>query len=278
MELKVGKRKTKRIFRAAAAIEPSEYQLQLVVDGLNVFYDANKQFLKTMSKEDKIDEVIQKCKEGWICAPKDFVKRVEVMTKWNSKNVESRPDYKENYHTRKMVEEELKMEKAEETLYQGQDGKSLRRYLNKEEKKTWVEREAYYRKEFELNDSADWPLLQQILVEEIHQNRIAIMRLRTDPNNDMDQQMNESQRRLINAMKSLGITREQRQGATHSTEGSVSQLAEQYEMKKKLIKKQMQKDTLEEQIMEMKKQTREGLVKLRQMGFDRMATDLARAE
>lgn len=270
------KRKTNRVFVKSEKIEPPAFQLQMAQDGLNEFYDANPHFLKRITKEEKIKEVIDKSIEGWVCAPKDFIKRVEALTKWNCKHIVSRADYKSNYYNEKMVKELKDTEKLEKSLYQAGEGQDLKKFLATAERKDWVQREAYYRKEYELNDSSDWPLLQQILVEEILQNRLAKRKLLTEE--DMDTQLNESYKRMITAQKALGVTREQRQGMGTNSEGSISQLAAQFDEKKRLIAKQMEKDALEEEIEQMRKQRREGIQVLRQMGFDEMATDLARAE
>lgn len=273
----MGRRKTTRIFKDAEILEPSEYELILVTEGLTKLYEANENFLKGKTIEQKIKEVIASCKKGWKCAPTDFIKRVETKTKWNSTTIQNRFDYKPNYYNQRQIESNNKLIQEESNLYQGEDGKWLRNVLNKEDKKFWVAREAYYRKEFDLNDSADWPLLQQILVEELHQNRLAKIRL-TKPHEQMDQALNESYKRLITAMKTLGITREQRQGSLGSSEGSISQLSQQFEQKKKLIEKQMQQELIEEKMMEEQKKSREGLLELRKLGLQEMALDLARAE
>jgi hypothetical protein len=73
-----------------------------------------------------------------------------------------------------------------------------------------------------------------------------------NPDEDLDFQLTSSYKRLIDAQKSLGITREQRENATNETDGNVAQLSILYEEKLKIIDKLEKKDRLEEESMQIK--------------------------
>ncbi len=244
----------KRNFTNALVLNPNEHELNTVKNGLNEFYKNNPQFLKNgKSIEDKIGEVIEECKVGWICAPRGFIKRVEWKTKWNSAALKNRLDYVDNYHNAEQIaiQKELTDKKKTKELYPGVSAKSLRDVLSVDEKKFWQEREAYYRQEFEFNNSADWSLLMQLLLEELTQYRLSRRRMQ-NPDDDLDFQLTSSNKRLLDAQKALGITREQRENASNETEGNVAQLSMLYEEKIRLIEKLEKKDRLEEEAMQIR--------------------------
>jgi len=69
---------------------------------------------------------------------------------------------------------------------------------------------------------------------------------------DLDFQLNYSYKRMIDAQKALGITREQRENATSETDGNIAQLSQLYERKKKIIEKINRKDQMEEMALQIK--------------------------
>jgi hypothetical protein len=160
----------KRQFSNAIVLHPTEQELNTVNNGLKGFYGNNPQFLKNgISIEDKIKEVTEECKVGWICAPNSFIKRIEWKTKWNTKGLKNRLDYVDNYANAEQIkiQEELTDKKKGKDLYPGISAKTLRDVLPVDEKRFWQEREVYYRQEFEFNNSSDWSLLMQLLLEEL---------------------------------------------------------------------------------------------------------------
>ena len=245
---------TKRKFTNAIVLHPNEQDLNTVRSGLTGFYRNNPQFLKNgISIEKKIEEIIEICKVGWICAPKSFLKRVEWKTKWNTKALKSRLDYVDNYYNAEQVkiQEELTDKRKTKDLYPGMSAAALRSILSTEEKKFWQEREAFYKQEFEFNNSSDWALLMQLLLEELTQVRLMKKKMQNQ-DEDLDFQLNYSYKRMIDAQKALGITREQRENATSETDGNIAQLSQLYERKKKIIEKINRKDQMEEMALQIK--------------------------
>jgi hypothetical protein len=266
------KNRSKRTFATADFIVPTEWEKTVIINGLTAYYKNNPQFLKNgKTIEEKIEEVMEACKKGWDCAPKNFIKRVEWKTKWNCTAVQQRFDYKENYSNAKQIQlqKDLKTATKNKNLYPGGSGTDMRKMLTiPEEKKFWIEREEYYRDEFDFNNSSDYPLLLQLLLEELTQWRLARRRI-INPDDEVEFLITQSYKRLIDAQKALGITREQREGSNKETEGNIAQLAKLYEEKKEYIEKIKERDRLDE---ELKMQ-----MHLNKKGLDYLPSDLADA-
>jgi hypothetical protein len=252
--------KPKREFVSPTVLSPKEHEINQVKSGLTEFYKNNLHFLKNgISIEDQINNIIEECKNGWVCCPKTFIKRVEWKTKWNSSALRTRLDYQDSYYNAKQIQLQKDLKKTEDSgLYPGVSAISLRKKLNPEERKFWQEREAYYRKEFEFNDSSDWSLLMQVLLEELTQKRLVERRL-ADPYDDIEFPLSESYKRLLNAQRALGITRDQRENAANETEGNIAQLSVIFEEKEKLIGKIRERDRIEEEAMMAKKNNGDAL-------------------
>lgn len=262
----------KKTFAQAEFIEPNEHERSIVVSGLTEFYKNNPQFLKNgESIEKKIEDIILECSKGWICAAKNFIKRVEWKTKWNCPSLEKRFDYKENFSNAKQIQLQKDLKKLETStkVSQTSSATDLRKIIpSPEERKYWSEREAKYRGEFEFNDSSDWPLLLQVLLEELTQWRLVRKRI-INPDEDVEVLITNSYQRMIKAQEALGITRKQREEAQNETEGNIGQLAKQYEEKKEIIDKIREKDKLEEEARMRDHDNRSGL--------DLLPDDLAEA-
>lgn len=271
------KTKSKRSFRPAPTLEPTSLELEKVRTGLTEFYKANPQFLKNQTIDEKIDEVIEKAKVGWSCASKNFIKRVELLTKWNSAAIKQVFGAQNNYHNAAQVRIAEEIKEAEEDLTPGLDAESLRGMLTGKEKKVWVQREKKYRTEFEFNDSSDWPLLLQVLTEEIHQLRLVERRLKHNEA-DLDIELNESYKRMNAALKALGLTREQRESATKETDGNIAQLVKQFEEKERFIEKRKELDRLEEDALQAKHDADGELDILESLGLKEMADQLRQAK
>lgn len=228
-------------------IDPTEYELSTVKDGLKEYYSNNPGFLKDgESIEQKISEVISTCSNGWAYCPKTFLKRVETLTKWRTRALKTRFDYSPSYYNAKQLQTQEDIEKSNTGLYPGVSASDLRKLLSPDERKFWQERESYYRTEFEFNNSSDWSLLLQVLLEELTQRRLVQKRMK-DPNVQIDEEIDASHKRLITTQKALGITREQRESATNETDGNIAQLGVKYDNKMKILAKKEAMDRLEEE-------------------------------
>lgn len=256
------KYRRKKTFAQSEYIEPNAHEREIVVNGLTEFYKNNPQFIKNNETiEEKIDAIIKECSKGWICAAKSFIKRVEWKTKWNSNSIEQRFDFKENYGNAKQIQLQKDLKKLESSskVSQSQSAMDIRKIIpSAEERKYWNERESHYRGEFEFNMSSDWPLLLQVLLEELTQWRLVRRRI-INPDDDVEILIVGSYQRMIKAQEALGITRKQREEAQNETEGNIGQLAKQYEEKKDLISKIKERDRLEEEAKMREHDNRDGL-------------------
>lgn len=249
----------KRIFTDATVLVPKEYELDIVINGLKEFYKNNPHFLKGgITATQQIANVIEECKKGWPCASKTFIKRVEWKTKWNTASLATRFDSEDTYFNAKQVQLQKDLKSADKDLFPGVSASDLRKTLQPEERKFWQEREAFYKKEFEFNLSSDWSLLLQVLLEELTQYRLVRRRM-IDPFDDIEFPLSESYKRLINAQKALGITREQRENSANETEGNIAQASVLYEEKIKFIEKIRTRDQIEEMAMMAKKTSGDSL-------------------
>lgn len=242
--------KTERKFKLPIHLEPTQEELRIVNEGLTKFYTNNPNLLKGATIEEKINEIIDICKVGWTCASKDFIARVQFKTKWQRPEIRQMYNYEPNYKTEQdiVLQEEIKT--AEDSLPPSIAAKDLRKHLrDPEERKFWQEREQYYTSEFEFNNSADWSMLQQLLLEELVQRRLTILMLRSPDDQSAAERMKDSYDRLLKAQKALGISREQRESMGHETDGNIGQLVLLYEKKKKIIEEQERKNKLEESAM-----------------------------
>lgn len=247
------RRSRKKTFKDPEIAIVSDDELDVVRDGLTIFYQNNPNFLKGKNIDEKIGEILDECIKGWTCAPKSFLARVQWKTKWNMKGLENRFDYKKNLHNVQQIKLQEELEKPDKNLYKGSSMSSFRKEMLPEERKIWQEREDYYRSEFEFNNSSDWSLLMQVLIEELTQIRYQKMRIK-NPNQTFDMEISASNKRLIDAMKALGITRDQRESSKLETEGNIAQLAMQFEKREKEIAKLEEKFKLEEDAMMIKRQ------------------------
>lgn len=252
--------KPKRNIKMPPVLEPTEAELTEVKTGLTQYYSNNPNFLKNGETIDsKIDEVIEKCKVGWVCASKtSFIKRVQWYTKWNSTSIRNRFDYQPNYAAIEQIKTQEAIKKKSQ-LSSDVCSTILRGMLTSSEKKFWLEKEEQYRSEFEFNTSSDSALLMQLLLEELTLFRYASRRIQNPDDNSIEDLITESNKRLINAQKALGVTREQRENATNEADGNIAQLSLIVDEKLSRIEKIKEKDRLEEEAMMQKHINKEAL-------------------
>lgn len=139
----------------------------------------------------------------------------------------------------------------------GYIGAGIYQILNIKELEYWLEREKIYRQEFELNSSSDEPLLKQVLMEELIQDRIIRQRIE-NPDKVMQTEdvMQNSYSRLQKALEALNATRKQRESESVGNKGNIAQLSLVYEEKVKNIEELLKKQKEEETEMMKKRESR----------------------
>lgn len=229
-------------------LDPTPEEIRRASDMLKPFYINNPDKLNDMTVDEKINDIIDRAKVGYKYCPKTFMGRVRSLSKVNSGMQNANWGKSQNYHNVREFEIQKSLDKKGNDLYPGLTAKDLRSALPTEERKRWIERESYYRKEFELNNASDVPLLMQVLTEEIIQYRLIIDKLSNQDAN-LDRQMNESYARLNKALENLGITRRQRQSLRSETEGNIASLTELVEKKQSKMDAIRERDLQEERTL-----------------------------
>lgn len=116
-------------------------------------------------------------------------------------------------------------------------GGTVKALLNEEEKEIFEQRVKSYLEDFDVNDSSDNVLLTMTVMEEIIWRRLLLYQFQ-NPKMNVDKQISESQNRLRNNLKTLGMTREQRQGLKINVETSISDLATRFVKEIELLEEQ----------------------------------------
>ena len=169
---------------------------------------------------------------------------------------------KDNYYNLRQQKLAKVLSDREKKIYPGLSIKDLRERLSTDEKKFWIEREEYYRTEFDFNNSADQSMLLQVLAEEVIQRRLIASRL-DDVDcvhlQDVEDAMEASFRRLEKGLKVLGITREQREKSGSEQEGNIASLSEIVEKKLKRIDALRAKDEEKESFLQKMRNTEQVL-------------------
>lgn len=125
----------------------------------------------------------------------------------------------------------------------------LRELLNEDERTFYERRKEEYIKDFDLNESSDVALLNMCLMEEVIYRRLMLYQAE-NPSKSIDKPLNECQKRLRESLKSLGMTREQRQGQKVSVTHSISDLAErvmhelEYDTEKLILMEEEEKELM----------------------------------
>jgi len=231
-------------------LDPTAEEVKRAEEMLRSFLENHPEKLKENETiEDKVQQIIQKAIEGYPYAPKTFLGRIRSISRINLGYDDRLGGTDINSYIHKREEEIQKiLAEREKDLYPGLSMQDLRKSLSPAERKRWIEREAYYRNEFDLNNASDVPLLLQVLTEEIIQYRLIKQKLK-DQNADVDKQLTESYNRLNKALEHLGITRRQRQSVKQESEGNIAKLAEILDEKLRRIDAIMEKDLREEETL-----------------------------
>lgn len=128
--------------------------------------------------------------------------------------------------------------------------------LTEEEREFYEERKQKYIKDFELNESSDEALLRTVLMEEVIWYRL--MKRKTEkPSLNLDKPLNDCMRRLREALKALGMTREQRQGFNVNIRASVADLVDRVEKEILADQERIKQLDAEEEAMIREKRRRE---------------------
>lgn len=186
-------------------------------------------------------DVLVEVQKGWPRAPFDIEKRIQRKTGWNS-SVTSFIEPKETPKPKP-----VNPPKQHPSRYS-----SIRASLNEVEANWWDNSIQKYISEFEFNSSSDMPILEQIIVEEILQKRLAIEQLQNGEtvNSILSKIMTESTKRLIELQESLGITRQQRSNEMNNIDGNVASIALSFEEKMDDILREEKEQIAEEERMQ----------------------------
>jgi hypothetical protein len=104
--------------------------------------------------------------------------------------------------------------------------------LNETEKKFYLKRRRQYLEDFQINQSSDFTILHQVIMEEIIRERYYKETLE-NPSKDFSQQMNDATSRLQKSLQQLALGRDQRIKNRETGGVSIADLAKKYyEVKK----------------------------------------------
>lgn len=175
-----------------------------------------KKGLQEEEAKEKIEKVFKEVQEGWDRAPYSLAVRIKMKTGYQWKSYSNLHPRKKNEAITEEIPENPDDEDFTDTYFFNS--------MTKGEKKWWVERNNIYSRDFDFNNSADKPLIQQLLVEELIQRRLFKKQIMY-PNNDYSKRMTENLKRITELQTKLGITREQRAGIINKIDGNVAEIA-----------------------------------------------------
>ena len=135
--------------------------------------------------------------------------------------------------------------------------------LQADEKEYLNLRREYYTDEYDLDNYGDQALLEIVLLEELRLYRIK-NDLEKNPSlrTDYSDHLGKTRKNLVDALKALGITREQRQLEQKIPKGSVANLSAKFEEKLKEMKKIREEDLKDERLLLKYKAQKEAVNKI----------------
>ena len=189
--------------------------------------------------EDKVDDIIQSCIEGWPKAPKSFAARIQKRAKLygtDGENLQSIVPAKKGRPAgvSKVVNHTAEQRKSKRVEAFTKSYASFTERLNDVQKAYFADRLDFYLSEFDFNMSSDLSLLMQLIMNELHISELQIDMVKIEEARDKIKVANAIDtltNNVINVEKILGITREQRQKGMGGKEGSVAQVSMLYEDK-----------------------------------------------
>lgn len=215
---------------------------------------------------EKAEETLEGARKGWRNAPKTFENRIraKIRTVQNSrdwavhKNKESADkSLRETKLTQALtiIDEEPKKDALEKYLDTHLGRESILSNMMDRDRKFFEQRERYYRGEFEFNSSSDYALLIEAIMDELKIQKIHEMELNelkaNNPRHDkllgLSRMVTEAHMRLEKALRSLGVTRDQRGAELSKAEGDITALVLAYEKKKDAIQIIEAEQNIEEQ-------------------------------
>jgi hypothetical protein len=176
-----------------------------------------------------IEQKIKESEAGWEGAPRSF--RDRLMRKTGYGMQAALMGKARGAKAKKVTKEVPSKPKIDLQFY------DFDRVLKLKEKKWWVSRQQAYAEDFEFNNSSDYVLLQQLLIEELVQRRLAIKQIENPDETSYSRLISESLKRLHNLQTKLGITREQRADELDAMDGNVAVLSVMLDEKLKEIDK-----------------------------------------
>lgn len=194
--------------------EEREYWHSIILERLGDKYDV-----------DLVNKKITECSNGWNHAPNRFDERIE------------RKFFRKPPSSDKLVNKNLSFKDT------GYD--PIFRSLTEEEIIFWKKRRKVYVDDFAFNSSSDESLLRQVLFEEIINNRCMIERLHKHSDAEVEEKINNSSKRLIDALKHLGISRSKRTDLIDKQGGDIASLSMSFDKKLKnaeIIKENWKKE------------------------------------
>jgi hypothetical protein len=177
-----------------------------------------------------IDKKIHESEIGWEGAPRTFRDRIMRKTGYGMEAASMTKARKSKREKALPKKDKEKPEKKSDDPFDDICSK-----LHAKEKKWWEFRHTAYCEDFEFNDSSDHILLQQLLVEELTQKRLALKQIDDEENTSYSKLITESLQRLHNLQTKLGITREQRADELDAMDGNVAVLSVSLDAKLKEI-------------------------------------------
>lgn len=160
----------------------------------------------------KIEAVLQESQIGWKNAPKNIDDRIKLKSGFQAKSHENlKPNFKINVP-------------VEEPEAEDPDQSEAFSFLTKKERIKLDRRMEHYCKEFAFNNTSDEPLLKQLIIEEIIQDRLLADKLKK-LNRDNGNELSSCLTRIKTIQDLLGITRAKRDSERNKIDGNIADIS-----------------------------------------------------
>lgn len=218
-----------------------DHRIQITDDDLDRWTGPLNSFFREVRNmddheaEEAIKQLWDSVSEGWKRAPKNLDTRIKMKVGMKWKGFE-------NLVPAQIQVPEVPVGKEKESSSVGSN--FIYQHLNPSEKEWWDSRYRDYTMDFDFNDSADKPLITQLLFEELMQRRLFLKQLKGS--GDYGKELTESLKRVTELQLKLGITREQRLGILDNIDGNLAEISMYLDKKLDSMPKQMKKNYEEE--------------------------------
>lgn len=186
-------------------------KITLSADDRQYWHEYLKEKLGDKYDIDLVNKKLTECSNGWNHAPGKFDQRIE-------RKFFHKPPPKMS-HSQKL-----------ETINNIEDN-PIFSSLTPEEIVFWEKRRKVYVDDFSFNPSSDESLLRQVLFEEIINSRCMRERLQKNSSEEVEEKINNSSKRLIDALKNLGISRSKRSDLLDKQGGDIASLSMSFDKK-----------------------------------------------